>query len=68
MFYGEGFFGTWRPPKPDPNYDIYQFDIDKDMPKLERIHQILDATDTDLTRFAITAGGSSCISAGRIRR
>ena len=51
MFFGEGFFRYIAFPKPDPNYDIYTFDIDKDLPKLEAIHQILDATDTDLTRF-----------------
>ena len=51
MFFGEGFFRYIAPPKPDPNYDLYSFDLDRDPPKLANIHQILDATDTDLTRF-----------------
>src|SRR5262249_18847201 len=51
MFFGQGFFRYMAFPKPDLNYDIHQFDIDKDLPKLETIHHILDATDTDLTRF-----------------
>jgi Tannase and feruloyl esterase len=42
--------------KPDPQYDIYQFDPDKDPARLESIHQILDATDTDLTRFQQRGG------------
>jgi len=56
MFFGEGFFRYLAPPKPDPNYDILTFDIDKDMPKLEAIHQILDATDTDLSKFRDRGG------------
>jgi feruloyl esterase len=51
MSFGEGYFRYMVPAKPDPNYDIYQFDIDKDLPKLDYIRQVLDATDTDLTRF-----------------
>src|SRR5207245_8603670 len=51
MMFGEGFFRYLAQPKPDPAYDIYNFDIDKDLAKLESIHQILDATDTDLTAF-----------------
>ncbi len=42
--------------KPDPQYDIYQFDPDKDPARMEGIHQILDATDTDLTRFRQRGG------------
>src|SRR5205807_9011923 len=33
MFFGEGYFRYMVPAKPDPTYDIHQFDIDKDMPK-----------------------------------
>jgi feruloyl esterase len=51
MMFGEGFFRYLASPKPNPEYDIYNFDIDKDVPKLEAIHQILDATDTDLSEF-----------------
>jgi Tannase and feruloyl esterase len=42
--------------KPDPQYDIYQLDLDTDPARLEDIHQILDATDTDLTRFQQRGG------------
>jgi Tannase and feruloyl esterase len=56
MFFGEGFFRYMVFPKPDPEYSIYKFDLDKDTPQLETIHQILDATDTDLTRFRDRGG------------
>lgn len=56
MFFGEGFFRYLVFPKPDPNYDIYKFDLNKDLPKLETIHQILDATDTDLSAFQKRGG------------
>jgi feruloyl esterase len=42
--------------KPDPQYDINQLDFDKDPARLDTIHQILDATDTDLTRFQRRGG------------
>jgi len=51
MVFGETFFRYLAFPKPDPNYDIYQFDLDRDVEKLDGIHLILDATDTDLSRF-----------------
>jgi len=47
----EGFFRYFVPLKPDPQYDPLQFDLDKDYSKLDNLHRILDATDTDLTRF-----------------
>jgi Tannase and feruloyl esterase len=56
VFYGEGFFRYVAFPKPDPNYDIYQFDFDKEVPKLQAIRQILDATDTDLSAFQKRGG------------
>ena len=56
MFFGEGFFRYLAPPKPDPNYDILSFDLEKDLPKLDTIHQILDATDTDLSKFRDRGG------------
>ncbi len=55
-YFSEGFFRYLAPAKPDPNFDILTFDIEKDMGKLENIHQILDATDTDLTRFRDRGG------------
>jgi feruloyl esterase len=49
--FAENFFRYVLPTKPDPQFDLSQFSIDRDRPKLEAIHYILDATDTDLTRF-----------------
>jgi feruloyl esterase len=49
--YAEGFLRYLAPAKPDPQYDILQFNFDRDLPRLENIRRILDATDTDLTRF-----------------
>ena len=56
MGFTEGFFRYVAFPKPDPNYDAYGFDIDKDLPKLEPSHLILDATDTDLSAFQKRGG------------
>jgi feruloyl esterase len=56
MIFGETFFRYLAFGKPDPQYDLYQFDLDKDPARLEGIHQILDATDTDLTRFQQRGG------------
>jgi len=56
MFFGEGFFRYLAPPKPDPNYDIVSFNLETDLPKLDTIHQILDATDTDLSKFRDRGG------------
>jgi feruloyl esterase len=56
IMFGSGFLRYMAPAKPNPSYDIYGFDIDKDMAKLETIHQILDATDTDLTAFQKRGG------------
>ena len=56
MFFGENFFRYLAFPKPDPQYDLHQFDFEKDPARLETIHQILDATDTDLTRFQQRGG------------
>src|ERR1039457_7671446 len=56
MMFGENFFRYMAFGKPDPQFDIYQFDLDKDPARLEGIHQILDATDTDLTRFQQRGG------------
>jgi feruloyl esterase len=54
--FGEGFFRYFVPAKPDPQYDILQFNLDRDVPKLENIHRILDATDTDLSAFRERGG------------
>jgi dTDP-4-amino-4,6-dideoxygalactose transaminase len=35
---------------------MLQFNLDRDLPRTEAIHQILDATDPDLTRFQQRGG------------
>jgi feruloyl esterase len=54
--FSEGFFRYLAPAKPDPQYDIAQFNFDRDLAKLDGIHRILDATDTDLTGFQKRGG------------
>ena len=49
--FSETFFRYMAPFKPDPQFELSQFNAARDLPKLETIHQILDATDIDLTRF-----------------
>jgi hypothetical protein len=56
IVFAETFLRYFAFPKPDPQYELTSFDFDKDVPKLENIHQILDATDTDLTRFRQRGG------------
>ena len=56
MTFGETFFRYLAFPRPDPKYDIYEFDVNRDLEKLDGIHQILDATDTDLSRFQKRGG------------
>src|SRR5688500_17896511 len=38
-------------PRKEQGIALTAFDVDKDVPRLDWIHQILDATDSDLTRF-----------------
>jgi feruloyl esterase len=54
--FSEAFFRYLASPKPDPAYDLSQFNLDRDPPRLEAIHQVLDATDPDLTRFEQRGG------------
>ena len=54
--FSEGFFRYLVPTKPDPQYDILTFNFDRDLPKLDNIHLILDATDPDLTHFRDRGG------------
>ena len=56
QFFSDGFFKYFVPPKPDPQYDVLNFNLDRDLPKLESIRQILDATDTDLSTFQKRGG------------
>src|SRR5262245_21319160 len=54
--FGETFFRYLAPPRPNPTLDLLTVDPDRDAPRLDTIHQILDATDTDLTRFQQRGG------------
>jgi Tannase and feruloyl esterase len=54
--FSEAFFRYLAFGKPDPKYDLSQFNLDRDPPRLGAIHQILDATDTDLARFEQRGG------------
>ncbi len=52
--FAESFFRYMATKEKD--YDISRFDLDKDLAKLSGIHSILDATDTDLSRFKSHGG------------
>jgi len=54
--YGKGFLQFLAGPRVDDGDVIGAFDIDKDMPKLPFLHQVLDATDTDLSAFKKRGG------------
>src|ERR1019366_6615251 len=54
--FSQAFFRYLASSKPDPTYDLSQFNLDRDPPRLEAIHQILDATDPDLSRFRERGG------------
>src|SRR5437879_3517453 len=54
--FSEGFFRYLVPAKPDLQYDVTQFDFDRDLAKLDNIHRILDATDTHLAGFQERGG------------
>jgi feruloyl esterase len=54
--FSEGFFRYLVPAKPDPQYDIAQFNFDRDLAKLDNIHRVIDATDTDLSGFQKRGG------------
>jgi len=40
----------------DPKYEVRNFDLERDPQRLEWIHQVLDATDPDLSRFRDRSG------------
>ena len=54
--FSETFFRYMGFPEQDPRYDLSRFDFDRDPGRLGWIHEVLDATDPDLTRFQ-TRGG-----------
>jgi feruloyl esterase len=49
--YAQGFLRYMATPGVDPELAIANFDINKDMPLLEFLHQVIDATDPDLSAF-----------------
>lgn len=49
--FGETFFRYLAFPEKNPNYELSSFNFEKDPARLESIHNLLDATDPDLTRF-----------------
>jgi feruloyl esterase len=54
--YAETFLRFMAFPEKDPNYPLSPFDVDKDPPRTAALHQILDATDTDLSAFRRRGG------------
>jgi hypothetical protein len=52
--FAESFFRYMAVPEKD--YDMSHFDLDKDLTRLNGIHGILDATDTDLSQFRARGG------------
>lgn len=54
--FAEAFFRYLAFPKKDPSFTVGGFDADRDQPRLESIHELLDATDTDLSAFQRRGG------------
>jgi feruloyl esterase len=54
--YPETFFQYMASSQKDPTYTISRFDLDKELPRLAAVGQILDATDTDLSAFQKRGG------------
>jgi hypothetical protein len=54
--FAQTFFRYLAFPKKDPNYELTQFDFERDTPRLEGIHRVLDATDTNLAPFRARGG------------
>ena len=51
VLFGESFFRYMAFPETDPKYDLARFDFDKDPARIVWIHQVLDATDPNLSRY-----------------
>ncbi|HMV50843.1 MAG TPA: tannase/feruloyl esterase family alpha/beta hydrolase, partial [Blastocatellia bacterium] len=54
--FAESFFRYLAFPQKNPNYKLAEFDFDKDPARLDWIHQVLDATDPDLSRLQKRGG------------
>jgi feruloyl esterase len=49
--YAQGFLRYMAMPDADPEQAIARFDINKDIPRLAFLHQVIDANDPDLSAF-----------------
>ncbi len=56
MMFGETFMRYLAFPEKNPKYELTSFNLDKDVPRLEWIHAVLDATDPDLSSFKKRGG------------
>ena len=54
--FAETFFRYLAFPEKDPKLDWVSLDLEKTLPRLEWIHQVLDATDSDLSAFQKRGG------------
>jgi hypothetical protein len=54
--FSETFFRYVAFPEKNPKYELASFDFDRDVPRLEWIHSVLDATDTELSGFKKRGG------------
>jgi feruloyl esterase len=54
--YAQDFLRYMAMPGTDPEHAIASFDIDQNIPRLEFLHQVIDATDPDLTAFRQRGG------------
>ena len=54
--YARGFLQYMAMPEVDPDEAIAHFDIDKDIPRLQFLHQVIDANDPDLSAFRRRGG------------
>jgi hypothetical protein len=54
--FGETYFKNMAFGRPNPSYDWFSFDVDKDLDKVEWSRRVLDATDPDLSRFRARGG------------
>jgi feruloyl esterase len=56
VLFAETFFAYLAFPEKNPDYQLSRFDFDRDVPRLEWIHNVLDATDPDLSSFEKRGG------------
>jgi feruloyl esterase len=54
--YAQDFLRYMAMPGTDPEHAIARFDIDQNIPRVEFLHQVIDATDPDLTAFRQRGG------------